>query len=547
MTTKNTAAALLAATMALAGACDNEPLVVPPGGVSGVVCNPLTGRPATGATLTINWTEDGAALTETAETNDEGFFELSGIGAGEHVIELTSDAFNESYPVTITSGDVTLFLDEDACRDPVTQPGQGKIGGVICNRHTGELVKDATIIVTLPDGSQLTGQTNPETGEFEMDVPTGTFAVSVQSDDYRKVYVVEVVDGEVTIVEQSSQCDVPDPRSTGFIVGKVCAPGTTNEPLAGASVTARYVGSDGASYVESPVFTLDDGSFIIDPIGPTVATNVVVRAEHEGFAFSWNVERVFSRVDDPDGIDVTADVGCEPLVPDDGRRYLVVTGQFDRIEDVLERMELDNVDLEDGLPTDGRWAERLFSTRDTINEYDVVFVNCGVDETEFGLRLSPNAITNIRKYVEQGGSLYVSDWAYELVEQAFPDKINFMNDDLLLDDAQVAIGGAYRTTVVDPDLAEELETDAFDIDFSFQLGTVITEVAPDVTIYLEADMKFCVFEDGQCFENLLTTAPVTVGFDHGLGKVIYTSFHQEQDEDLDGTEDEVLRYLVFEL
>lgn len=527
-------------------ACVEDVLVVPPGGVEGQVCNPITGRPAAGATLTINFDDGGTAKTATVVADDNGLFTLEGITSGTQTLLLTSPAFNAEYPVSIASGDNFALVDP-ACRDQVATPGQGKIGGQICNRHTGDIVKDATITVILADGTTIVGNTDPETGNFEMDVPSGTIAVAVSSPGYSKSYLVEVKDGEVTVVEQNAECAIPDPLSTGFVTGKVCKPGTTDEPLEGAAVTARYTGSDGSSYVEAPVFTLADGSFIIDPIGPTVATNVVIRAEHEDFAFTWNIARVNARVDDIDGVDVTAEVACQPLLPDDDRRYLVVEGQYDRIQDVLARMELDNVDLHDGIPATFNWAEGLFGTRDVINEYNVVFVNCGVDELEFTRRLSPNAIANVRKYVEQGGSLYVSDWAYELIEQAFPDKINFLNDDLVHDDAQQAVRGAYAARVIDPDLAEELGTDAFTIDFSFQLGTVITEVAPDVTIYLETDMNFRRSIDGQVISDVLRDTPVTVGFKHGLGSVVYTSFHQEEDEELDGPEDEMLRYLVFEL
>ena len=526
-------------------ACQDDVLILPPGNVSGQICNPITGRPEAGATMSISFDDGGAPTTKEIVTDEDGLFELEGIASGPQTLVLTSPAFNAEYAVEVTTGQTLPFIDP-ACRDPATAPGEGKIGGQICNRHTGEVVKDATITVILADDTVLTAQTDPATGSFEMDVPAGTIAVSVSSPGYSKSYIVEVVDGEVTVVEQSTDCAIPDPLSTGFIVGRVCAPGTADQPLVGARVTARYTGSDGSSYVETPVFTLEDGSFIIDPIGPTRATNVVVRAQKDDFAFTWNVPFVASRVDDPDGVNVTAGVACEPLVPDDSRRYLVVEGQYDRIQDVLSRMELSNVTLHDGIPSTLFWAEELFSTRDYINEFDVVFVNCGVEEIEFAQRLSPNALTNLRKYVEQGGSLYVSDWAYELVEQAFPDKINFINDDLEHDAAQVAIGGAYPTRVIDEGLQAVVGT-SFEIDFAFQLGTVITEVAPDVTIYLEADMSFRRKVGGEFIADRLTNTPVTVGFKHGLGKVIYTSFHQEADEALDGPEDAVLRYLVFEL
>ena len=160
------------------------------------------------------------------------------MGTGAQSLELTSEAFNETYPVTVLTGAVTNFVDP-ACRDAVATPGLGGIGGKICNRHTGEVVTDAKITVILADGTELVGNTDPTTGTFEMQVPTGTIAVSVSSPGYSKSYLVEVVAGEITVVEQSAQCEIPDPLSTGFVIGKLCAPGTADEPLEGAAVTAK--------------------------------------------------------------------------------------------------------------------------------------------------------------------------------------------------------------------------------------------------------------------------------------------------------------------
>ena len=526
-------------------ACQDEQLVIDPGGTSGQVCNPITGKPAGAAHISVTYIDEASGTEQLRETDadDEGGFELGGIGPGEHELVATTDAFTSRFPVSIASR-ATFPLVDTACNDRPGLPGTGTVGGQICNRHTGEVVTDATITVIAPDGTETVVQSDPATGNFSVsDVPEGTVVVSVTSPDYRKTYVVELEDGQDLIVEQSSDCAIPDPLFTGFVFGKVCAPGTNDQPLVGAEVRARWTGSDGDAYSEGPFVTLEDGSFIVDPIGPTLATNLVVTAEKDDFRFSWNVPVVNARVDDVDGIDLTADVGCQPLLPDDDRRYLVVEGQYDRIQDVLARMELDNVDLQDGVPADLTWAEELFATQEIIDDYDAVFVNCGVEELELATGLSQNAVRNIRRYVEQGGSLYVSDWAYELVEQAFPEKINFINADDVHDAAQVAVGGSYNVTVVDPELAAEVGN-TMTIDFSFQLGTVISEVAPDVTIYLETDMQYR--REGN-IADVLPNTPVTVGFRHGLGQVIYTSFHQEEDETLDGPEDAVLRYLVFEL
>jgi len=527
--------------------CPDEVLVRPTGEVSGVICNPLTNRTVADATVACTFeNEIGELKTRETTTDANGAFLLAGIDEGSRTLTVTSPEIDRSFNIEVNN--LTQFiLSDPACADRPGQPGFGAVAGQICNQHTGETVKDATIVIVLPDGSTIETQTDPATGEFRLEVPAGTTVVRVQSPNYRKTYVVEVEEGSTAVVEQTTECTLPDAGSTGFITGKVCEPGTLDQPLVGADVTVRYTGSDGTTYFDGPFVTLADGSFILDPIGPTVATNVVVKATKDDFAFTWNVDRVLARVDtNGAGVDLTADVACQPLVPDDDRRYLVVQGQYDRIEQVLSRMGLENVDLHDGVPAELNWAESLFQTQDIINDYDVVFVNCGVEELEFARGLSGNATRNIRRYVEQGGSLYVSDWAYELIEQAFPEKINFFGADDEHDAAQVAIGGSYNARVIDGGLADEVGQ-SMTIDFSFQLGTVISEVAPDVTIYLETDMQYRREVGDDVIADILPDTPVTVGFRHGLGKVIFTSFHQEEDEDLDGPEDAVLRYLVFEL
>ncbi len=532
---------------AIVAGCPNEPLVVEPGGVGGVVCNPLTSRAEALARVSCSYADelDNEVVRETT-TDENGAFRLSGIGVGNRTVVVEGAAFTSTFDVEVTSRQTVEIVDP-ACRDRPLEPGRGAIAGQICNRHTGELVTDAQITAVLADGAELSTQTSATDGTFTLsDVPAGTVVVSVVSADYRKTYVVEVVEGETVVVEQTTDCAVPDPLSTGFVTGTVCAPGTTDLPLEGAQVTIRYTGSDGSAYADGPFLTLEDGSFTIDPIGPTVATNVVVKVEKDDFSYTWNIERVNARVDDIDGVALTNEGECQPLQETTDRSYLVVQGQYDRIEDVLGRMGLQNVDLHDGVPLTLNWAEDLFQTQAIIDAYDVVFVNCGVEELEFARGLSANAVRNIRRYVEQGGSLYVSDWAYELIEQAFPEKIDFFGPDDEHDGAQVAIGGAYATRVIDPELAATVG-ETIDVDFQFQLGTVVSQVADDVTIYLEADMQYRKEVGGQVFADVLTDTPITVGFRHGLGKVIYTSFHQEQDESLDGPEDAVLRALVFAL
>ena len=558
----------LLTTLALLS-CQEETLVFNPGGGSGRVCNPITGRPAAGANLSITFETRGVGeQTKAVTADDNGFFDLQGIAAGDQILNVETPEFKTSFDVVVDSKQ-PFIVEDPSCRDLPPTPGLGTIAGQICNRHVGEILKDARIVLTLPDGTVVPDQedpvaredvayrTNPETGDFSILTPTGTTVVSVIGVSFRKTYVVEVLDSKIVIVEQSADCGAGPLLTTGFITGDICGPdsgGGAPGPLVGATVVASWQDGETDSVETVEAITDDAGHFELLSLDPD--DNITVRASKDGFTFSWNVRAnenggpLRDRTVMPEGINLTASVDCQPLLPDDGRRYLVVEGIYDRIEDALRRNGI-NPDIE-AFPAGLGWANDLFSNAERVSSYDVIFVNCGAEDSEFATPggLSAAAKTGLRRYIEQGGSLYVSDWSYELVEQVFPEKIDFFGSDTVFDAAQQGVGGVYDTRVLDPDLRSFLTLSDFDISVTFQAGSIITQVAPGVTIFLEADMNYR--HDGVI--DALENTPVTVGFGVGLGRVIFTSFHQENDpgntdfvDVLNGPEDDVLQYLIFAL
>ncbi len=401
----------------------------------------------------------------------------------------------------------------------------------------------------LASGEELVADIDP-TGSFVMpEVPVGVHVVYVQAPGFQKTYQVEVLEGEQTLLEdQVVDCEPYDELTTGMIVGTICGPSDTGgegEPLAGARV---YVVQpiDGVIYEDE---TLPDGTFTIAGI-PTPQSGLQVRAEKGGFVFTWDAVDVYSIADAPDGTNLTASVGCQELVPDDDRRYLVVQGTFDKIEQVLARMGLSNVDLLEGVPTDPSelWSTAAFANYDTLANYDAVFVNCGISETDLVLGLNTAVKENMRRYIQEGGSLYVSDWAYDLIEEVWPERINFLGDDLVNSAAEHGEDGVYAADVLEPGLATYVGATNVNIGFNFGNFAIVSQLASGVTTYLRGDIQYRV--NGGV--STLTDVPITVGFSDGAGRVIFTSFHQESDgegttETLDGPEDLVLRYLIFSL
>lgn len=560
-------------------ACPDEELIVPPGGVRGRVCNPVTGRPAGGAVVKATFTiSDGSEQSKEVTADADGLYELLGIPAGAQTLEIEkAEEFKNSLPVTIVTAQ-TQELEDPACRDLAPEPGRGTLVGQICNRHVGEVLKDAQIFIEYADGTTNEGvdRTDPETGSFTIsDVPTGTTVITVIGVSFQKTYVVEVVDGEIITVEQSADCGGAPLLTTGFITGNLCDPNTAGLPLADALVTASWQDGDGDSVEEVATFTDANGHFELLSLDPD--DNITVRAIKDSFAFTWRVRAgenggpLRDRTTMPDGLNLTAGIECQQLLPDDGRRYLVIEGIYDRIEDALERNGI-SPDIDTPAVTED-WANNLFSNQERVSDYDAIFINCGAVDGELAVPggLSTGARNGLRRYIEQGGRLYVADWSYEFVEQVFPEKIDFFGSDTVFDGAQQAVGGTYSTRVLDDDLESALGRSEFDISFTFQAGSIISDVADGVTVYLETDMQYR--HDGVV--DVLPNTPVTVGFDVGLGRVIFTSFHQEVNPDvtcegdgdcgeggscgdngrcvggvaevLQGPEDEVLQFLIFSL
>lgn len=545
----------LLASVAFVCGCPDEVLVSNPGGVAGMVCNPITGRPAAGASVSTTFDTEGIGeQTKEVSTNDDGTFELDGITEGKRTLIVKADDFEDKIDVDIVGGAQPTLLQNPACRDVPVAPGTGTLVGQICNRHIGDILKDAQIVLTYSDGTVVdTNRTDPETGRFTIEeVPTGTVVVSVIGVSFRKTYVVEVTDGDIITVEEAVGCGAGELLDTGFLTGDLCDPETLG-PLIGAEVTASWQDGETDFVEEVGTVTDENGHFLLDSLDPD--DNITVRVlDDRGFAFTWQVRAgenggpLQDRTVMPDGINLTADQECQPLLPDDGRRYLVVEGIYDRIEDALVRNGI-TPEIEPFPTSLDDWANNLFSNQERVSSYDVIFINCGAEDHELAIGLSAAAKTGLRRYVEQGGALYVSDWSYEFVEAVFPEKIDFFGPDDTFDAAQQAVGGRYNAKVLDDDLRDSLGLDEFPISFSFQAGSIISQVADGVRVYLETDMKYV--HDGR--EDILPNTPVTVGFDAGLGQVIFTSFHQETNpedgttETLQGPEDDVLQYLIFAL
>lgn len=414
-----------------------------------------------------------------------------------------------------------------------------------------------------------------------------------------------------------------DFTGTSTITGKVMAPdGST--PISGATVyvpngspktiirqvaVSGQTGSLQAACAEPPeaasakTCTEADGSFQFDV--PVESGKVTLKVKKGVFTFSATLD-----VSGP-----SASVGNVQM-PEDASalsaKIAVVTGAFDRMQDILAKLgfgDLDDTghlalgteqfDLYNGdfsLPESYPEYTELFEDRDgdgqaDLNNYDIVFFNCGADEFlleesnfkqtgsmpvhQHGKRKAAGSntlldqadINALRAYVENGGILYVTDLAYDYVEQVFPEFIDYHGSDTTaaanpepMNVAEVGEDGiTTEATILNSDLKSWMEA------VSCEAGSCLNG---DGTVHVAGFLSGWAVIDGQesgstvnfsvkgtvswydagTF-NLTSGAKVlTAEFPAGSGKVIYSSYHTVEEDPSPGwkPQERILQYLVFE-
>lgn len=246
----------------------------------------------------------------------------------------------------------------------------------------------------------------------------------------------------------------------------------------------------------------------------------------------------------------------------------VVTGDFDSVENILLSLEVPYTRI-DGyirgptydLADEYDWAslvpeaEDVFLDDTALDEYDVIFLDCGMRGSgeyvynDAGIRDDQiagddRAVENLREYVEFGGQVYASDWAYELVERAFPDMIDFFGEDTSIDAAQVGAAGTVVARVVNEELREHLELPegADELNVVFNNGSWAVMSSAQGEVLISADVTYR--DSAAAQDVVIADAPLLVAFDVGQrgGRVIYTAFHN----DAQPTDDvlRIIEYLV---
>jgi len=224
-------------------------------------------------------------------------------------------------------------------------------------------------------------------------------------------------------------------------------------------------------------------------------------------------------------------------------RIAVVSGDNDQIECVLKRIGVDELDMYNGRalgsanPPAIAESGTLFTDEKTLNNYHIVVVNC--TDNQFQSLIGARSVQqNLERYVGRGGRLYVTDWAYDVIEQV-PEFSSYLcfepqktggsamcmggPEQAMSADSYNSYGGQYK--VLDDEMARWLgqfpgildRSSRVRVDYSF---VVINKVSDN------AAGKTKVWVDGPALT--FGNRPQTVTLDYkSCGRLHYSTYNTE--------------------
>ncbi|MEC7947694.1 MAG: hypothetical protein VX265_09015 [Myxococcota bacterium] len=227
-----------------------------------------------------------------------------------------------------------------------------------------------------------------------------------------------------------------------------------------------------------------------------------------------------------------------------------VAGDFDRLESSLFRNGVQtelyegyinapvyDVDEDAEIGVTPLQVERLFSETDADGEpllysFDALFLNSGTRglgqfvyndvDPDDALVTDPAVVETLRAYVARRRTVVASDWSYDLIEQAWPERITFLEESQGLDAAQRGTSRSVVARVTDEALADALGNSQLEVFFDFSYWSVMQSVGRGVTVHLRGDVEYRP-TDGSSAARLVDV-PLLVSFEHEGGRVILSSF-----------------------
>ncbi len=440
-----------------------------------------------------------------------------------------------------------------ACTDDNISPGGDPLPGTTSTCAAGEIYNPVL------GRCVVAAMAPPPTGEPDMDAPPDQNAPDML--DMSDIPVTPPPSDMDSAPDQDAPADMPDITPTpdmttgcgyGSIIGRACAP--SGDILAGATVTIQGEDCHTGMPFTTTVQSAGDGSYAFTQV-PAGAH--VIEFSQGSFSRTFSVG-VVAGVEE----DLTLQ-GSKFCIEADTVKIAVVGGLYDHVEGVLDALQLSyDMKGDDGGATNTAaslaLARSFLKDPQAMAAYDIIFINCG----ELWGRLNGSdrttIATNLFNHVRAGRSFYASDWAHMFVETAVPTMVDFLGNDATLSDARQGYAPqTIQASVTSPALQATLGHNTVAIEFphnpSAQLfnnnWTIMEGALPTAVIHLRGSARRCGGTGCPPSSNYVQNAPLLVSYtDPGNGgSIVFTSFHNERQHEVNPDMMEILKFLIFQL
>lgn len=304
----------------------------------------------------------------------------------------------------------------------------------------------------------------------------------------RRASVVKLLAG-VLLLAGSGCAESTEPEGFGTVIGRVTAANGVT-PIPSVSVYLEYAGPSSAVLTDSR----GDYTFENVPVGTHV-----IRADKGNF---HAVDTVVVR-----GGGWTNMAPNVRLVAIGELAY--VNGSYDSIEDLIKNLgytpkELSLTDL---------------NSPATLAQYRMIFLNCGSN-------VPGSAAANLLEWVQNGGTLYASDWELDIVQAMFPSDIVTVKS---------APSQNITGTITDGGLEQFVGKPSVLIAYDLSAWKTLSQISSTPTVLVRGNIA--TDDDGTQDQAL------AISMAHGAGRVVYTTFHNEAGITADQLV--VLRYFIY--
>ena len=317
-----------------------------------------------------------------------------------------------------------------------------------------------------------------------------------------------------------------DPCGVGDVAGKTCAP-NAKMAVPYVQVWVETVDCSG-NPVHIQTYSNAKGEYTLKNVPCGQQT---IYMQKGSFQHQWN------RFVDQGMVTVlSSGEGC---FPGTAAKIAVITGDWDAIQNTLKLLSL-KYTLFNGVAPGGPMGGDNFSQEainfltDTakLNSYDVLFINCSDSGVHnMGTYEGPAIQAALKAFVAKGGSIYASDYGLPYLTGTWPGYI--------LGGSWSAGGnGSYQTTVVDTDLAGYLAKTQVTIKYGLGPLTCVTGIGSGTDLFLDSTTAIDGCSGTQMMMSFQPEGP-------SGGKVIYTTFHNDEQPTAGGDMESILEYTVF--